>query len=1064
MGWEVEMTTQNRRHRSIRALKWVRWAANAAAFVLAVFLTTEMCAADTVQVTIHTITNTVNANETTPTVGEDGITKVVVYTRSDMIGGVTHPADIYYQRTSDSGVRMGSPIRVSNDVAESSDDRLNDLSGSRIVYTALETGSTEGIIRVYDMSDSSTIDVIPAPATVREARIHGSIVAWVQGPSGATHIAMVDLNWTDLTPIILSGAEAATGVEIGSRYVVWEERNAVTSLTDIVAYDLTTGTIVDVASDPVTEQAPATYGDWIVWQRNSGGATSLWAQNVGALHREPAFIIALSPSPAVVVRNPSIDGDLIAYETDSSGNFDVYVYRLSEGASYQVTNAAQDEILNNVFESLVVFVDVAATAPFDQDVELAHLVFLAGAPCASQGGDTDGDGICDPVDNCPAAANPGQADADGDGIGDACDAPADPCSPDTTPPVLTVPASILANAAQPAGATVGYIATATDACGSAVLVCAPQSGSLFPIGTTQVACSATDGAGNTSAATFSVTVHGGAGSTDTVDVTITAITNTQTSANETTPTIGDDGITKLVVYTRSELTGGTPHPADIYYQRISDEGVRMGSPIRVSNDLGESSDDRLNDISGTRIVYTALEPGAVDGIIRLYNVADGSTLDVFDTPDTVREARIHGTTVAWVQGPSGATEVKMVDLNAFDLTPRVLSGPRAAGEVEVGSRFVVWEERDPVSGLADIVAYDLTTAERVEVATTPASEQFPATFEGWVVWRQTAGGVISLWARNVGAPASEPAFQFASSLLPAVVRNPSIDGGIITYESNAGGNYDVYLYRLSDGSTHQITSAAQDEILNFVFSPGAEPLVAFVDVAATSPFDHDVMVAHVAFVPVAPCASQGGDADGDGVCDAVDNCPAAANPDQADADHDGVGDVCDAPDDPCLTDTTPPLLTVPASIITDATQPGGTNVAYTATATDDQCGPAVLTCAPESGSLFPIATTQVACSATDGAGNTSQASFSVSVRGAPEQIVALLEKLRRMTFSANHKASLTALLQFLLSRPNGGPIVCETLRNFIRVIEQASPRYIPPDLAVDLANDARRIRSVLGCP
>ncbi|XXY50943.1 DNRLRE domain-containing protein [Sorangium sp. So ce269] len=41
--------------------------------------------------------------------------------------------------------------------------------------------------------------------------------------------------------------------------------------------------------------------------------------------------------------------------------------------------------------------------------------------------DTDQDGVFDSCDNCPALANPSQADADADDIGDACEAPSSQC-------------------------------------------------------------------------------------------------------------------------------------------------------------------------------------------------------------------------------------------------------------------------------------------------------------------------------------------------------------------------------------------------------------------------------------------------------------------------------------------------------------------------------------------------------------------------------------------------------------------------------------------------------------
>jgi Right handed beta helix region/HYR domain len=78
---------------------------------------------------------------------------------------------------------------------------------------------------------------------------------------------------------------------------------------------------------------------------------------------------------------------------------------------------------------------------------------------------------------------------------------------DTTPPAITVPADLTVNAVSPQGAAVEYTASVTDNSDAApALVCAPASGTTFPIGKTIVKCLATDGAGNSATATFKVSV------------------------------------------------------------------------------------------------------------------------------------------------------------------------------------------------------------------------------------------------------------------------------------------------------------------------------------------------------------------------------------------------------------------------------------------------------------------------------------------------------------------------------------------------------------------------------
>ncbi|MBM9506707.1 HYR domain-containing protein [Actinacidiphila acididurans] len=81
-------------------------------------------------------------------------------------------------------------------------------------------------------------------------------------------------------------------------------------------------------------------------------------------------------------------------------------------------------------------------------------------------------------------------------------------------------------------------------------------------------------------------------------------------------------------------------------------------------------------------------------------------------------------------------------------------------------------------------------------------------------------------------------------------------------------------------------------------------------------------------------------------------------------------------------DVTAPVVTLDSRAV-QAAGPSGTRITYTATAQDAVDGPLPVTCAPPSGTLFPLGTTKVTCTATDAAGNTGSATAAFTVLPAP---------------------------------------------------------------------------------
>jgi beta propeller repeat protein len=102
---------------------------------------------------------------------------------------------------------------------------------------------------------------------------------------------------------------------------------------------------------------------------------------------------------------PSIDGDLIAWESNSSGNFDIFLYRLSDRQTFQVTTDPAPQFLNDVFGNKVAYVDLRNG---NEDIHVANFNKV---PIANAGSDEtvhvgslvtlDGTGSTDPDLNYP---------------------------------------------------------------------------------------------------------------------------------------------------------------------------------------------------------------------------------------------------------------------------------------------------------------------------------------------------------------------------------------------------------------------------------------------------------------------------------------------------------------------------------------------------------------------------------------------------------------------------------------------------------------------------------------
>ena len=336
----------------------------------------------------HDVTNT-PAWETTPRLGNDGTSDLVVYTSRIMeADGTLGKGDIWYQRLNQ-GQAQGAPVQVTSD---SNDNQLNDVSGDYIVYTAYEsTGSMAGQIMAYQIS-SALSQSVGSAIVIQEPRICGNKVVWIEGGAAASEVMLYDLSWlgTAMNAITIAGPiPPASQVEIGDRFVVWAElndqQNPALEQMDLAALDLNKSVRINLTNTASTnETQPATSGPWITWQAQDAGSASA---RVLAKNMDTGELRTVADNGAYNT-SPSIDGDLITWEALQSTYRVIYVYRLSTKETFRVTADGIDHYLNNVFGNEVTYADQRTG---NEDIYVATLTFAVStdpSPATVCAGDT----------------------------------------------------------------------------------------------------------------------------------------------------------------------------------------------------------------------------------------------------------------------------------------------------------------------------------------------------------------------------------------------------------------------------------------------------------------------------------------------------------------------------------------------------------------------------------------------------------------------------------------------------------------------------------------------------
>jgi len=264
--------------------------------------------------------------------------------------------------------------------------------------------------------------------------------------------------------------------------------------------------------------------------------------------------------------------------------------------------------------------------------------------------------------------------------------------------------------------------------------------------------------------------------------------------------------------------------------------------LATGQDAAISTDghrDSLSDVDGSTVIFRRVftDSSSTRHPIMAFDTSNASAtpVELAPDPDARRSmAAIGGGTVAWEEmagSSSSQTDIVAHDLvtgaTTF-LTTDGLAVSNSEPEVSPDGSVVTWAACAPTGLGCDVHVASRSTAggwsAPVPLSGSVGEDIQPTTDGVLVVYASDAGGDWDIhWVNVDGTGAGQLA-------MPGIQTNPTIDGGLVSFESEQVGstNGDLFVYDLVTGNLYQVTSTPDvDETLNDLVagSDGAARLV-----------------------------------------------------------------------------------------------------------------------------------------------------------------------------------------------------------------------------------------------